>query len=192
MKRSHAIIYSLIIVFLLSPLPVRAQSQQAQMKHFAKEGLALDYPAVWSLDDESRQDAQHLVLVRGASGAQIMFFVPREKITTPDRMADLRRAITEPLLAAVEKELQGQGARPERSAVTIEVGGAQADGVRLSAVLNGLAGRAEVYSLVLGGRLVALSFIGSEMELKEAAADWETIRRSVKIEDAAPPAKPDK
>jgi hypothetical protein len=193
MKRSHIIIYSLTIIFLLlSPPLLRAQSQQAEMKHFAKEGLVLDYPAAWSLEDNSRQDIQHLVLVRGSSGAQIMFLAPREKVTTPDRLADLRHAITEPLIDSLDKELQKSGAPPQRTAVTIEVGGARAEGTRLSAVLDGVPGRAEVYSLVLGSRLVAVSFIGSETELKEATADWETIRRSVKVEETKSSAEPDK
>ena len=191
MKRSHAIVYSLTL-FLLFSLPVRAQSQKAEMKRFAKEGLAFDYPVIWTLEDRSQEKAQHLILIRGSSGAQIMFIVQRETITTPDQQAAARRAMTEPLIEAMEKEFERLGARPERSTATIAVGGAQAEGVRLRAVLDGVPGSAEVYSLLLGGRVVALTLIGSDTELKAAAVDWETIRRSVKVEATTTPAKSEK
>ena len=185
MKRSHTIIHSFALLLLFS-LPVLAQSQDTGMKHFAKDGLAFDYPAVWKLEDQSQPGAQHLVLRRGGSGAQLMILARYEKIDTPEQLAAARHDFTEPFVEALVEQFQKMGTSAERSTITTEVGGAKAEGVRLRAVLGGVPGNADTYSLLLGHRLVMLSLIGEDAELKEAAADWDTIRRSVKVEEAAP------
>jgi hypothetical protein len=191
MKRSRTIIHSFALLLLFSLL-VLVRPQNMEMKHFAKDGLAFDYPAVWKLEDQSQPSQQHLVLRRGGSGAQLMILARYETITTLEQLAAARHDITEPFVEALVEQFQKMGTRAERSTITTEVGGARAEGVRLRAVLGGVPGNADTYSLLLGRRLVMLSLIGEDAELKEAAADWDTIRRSVKVEDATPATKTDK
>jgi hypothetical protein len=79
------------------------------------------------------------------------------------------------------KEFEKQQAKVERADTKIEVGGAQASGVGLRTVLDGELGNAEAYSLVLGRRLVMVSFIGSDKELDAAASAWAIVRNTLKV-----------
>src|SRR2546423_476195 len=130
MNRSHTITHSFALLLFFA-LPVLAQSQNAEIKRFTKDGLAFDYPAVWKLEDASQPNGQHLVLTRGESGAQVMIIVRREAITTPEQLAAARHDFVEPFIETLVEQLQKMGAQPERSTIKTEVGSAQAEGVRL-------------------------------------------------------------
>jgi hypothetical protein len=187
MKTSRTLIHAHIIMLLLC-LPAFAQVQSQEVTHFSKSGLVFDYPAAMKIEDMSTEGGQHLVLVQEGSGAQIMVISRFDKISSQEQLATAKRAVADAFADTMMKELQKLDPKVTRTTAQIEVAGAQATGVRLRAVLNNEPGSAEVYSLLLGKRLVIVTLIGSDKEIAAAAPAWATIRSSLKIEEGTPAA----
>ena len=170
-----------ILILLFFCLPVFAQDQT--VSNFSRSGLTFDYPAGTKLEEMSRQEGQHLILVPGGGGAQIMVVSRYQKIATAEQLAKARHEVVETFTETMWRELQKTDPKSTRFPAQIEISGTQATGVRLRAVLNEQPGNAEIYSLVLGRRLVLVTLIGSDREIAAAASAWATIRGSLKIEE---------
>ena len=183
MKRA---IVSVFAFALLMVVGVAAQTN----KKFTKDGLSFDYPDGWSITDESDSDAQQLTLGRPDTEALIKFFVHRGKVNTPDKLAQAKAKIIEPYLSHTEKTFVGMGAKPERVAATTQIAGVDAEGVRITAILDREPGEAGVYWATVGERLVVLTLFGPDKAIKKAAPTWDVIRNSLKIEAPAPKATP--
>lgn len=180
---------AIICVFAFALLLVASVAAQ-NTKHFAKDGLSFDYPEGWTITDESNSDAQQLTLSRADSEAMIKFFVHRGKVNTAEKMAQARTKLIDPYLSYTEKQFEQMGAKPTRSEALTKIGGAAAEGVRITAVLDGEPGEAGVYWTTVTERLVVLTFFGPEKAIKKAAPTWDAVRDSLKIEALAPKATP--
>ena len=183
MKRAIVCIF---VFALLIVVGVAAQNN----KHFTKDGLSFDYPDGWAITDESNSDAQQITLTRPDSEAMIKFFVHRGKVNTPDKLAQAKTKIIDPYLNYTEKQFVEMGAKPERAAATSQIGGANAEGVRITAILDREPGEAGVYWATVGERLVVLTLFGPDKAMKKAAPAWDAVRNSLKIEAPAPKASP--
>lgn len=166
-------------------LPIYAQSSSSQAGRYAKDGLSFEYPARTAMEDRSTPSGQHLVLVDKGTGAQIMVMSRYDEISSADQLAKARHEVADAFADTMLQELRKSDPTVERSTTEIEIGGVQAPGVRFRAVLGGEPGRIEVYSLLLGRRLVIVSLIGTEKEIANAAEAWATIRRSLKVGERA-------
>ena len=151
------------------------------LKHFAEKGLSFDYPAAIELDDRSGPNGQHLV-IQSKGRAQIMIVSRFVQIRTAEELAAARREVVDSFVETVWQQIHEEDPNVSRTVARIEVAGSQAMGVRLRAVLNNEPGNAEIYSLLLGARLVVLSLIGTDREIAANAPAWLAIRRSLKIE----------
>jgi hypothetical protein len=183
MKRAIVCVFAFALLMVVG---VAAQNN----KHFTKDGLSFDYPDGWTIIDESNTDAQQLTLGRADSDALIKFFVHRGKVNTPDKLAQAKAKIIEPYLSYTEKQFVGMGAKPERAAATTQIAGADAEGVRITATLDGEPGEAGIYWVTVGERLVVLTLFGPDKAIKKAAPTWDAVRNSLKIEAPAPKATP--
>lgn len=177
-----------VFVCLLALLIAFGATAQTANKHFTKDGLSFDYPDGWTLTDESNSDAQQLTLNRPDSDAMIKFFVHRGKVNTPDKLAQAKTKIIDPYVNYTEKQFVEMGAKPQRVDGTTQIAGADATGVRITAVLDREPGEAGVYWTALGDRLVVLTLFGPEKAIKKATPAWDLVRNSLKVE--APAAKP--
>ena len=155
---------------------------QTGNKHFAKDGLSFDYPDGWSINDESTTDAQQLTLGRSDSSAMIKFFVHRGKINTPEKLAQAKKAIIDPYVAYTEKQFVSMGAKPQRAEATTQIASVNAEGVHITAVLEGEAGEAGIYWATIGERLVVLTLFGPDKALKKVQPSWDLVRNSLKID----------
>lgn len=180
---------AIVCVFAFAMLMVAGVAAQNN-KHFAKDGLSFDYPDGWTITDESTSDAQQLTMSRPDSDVMIKFFVHRGKVNTPDKVALAKTKIIDPYLSYTEKQFIQMGAKPERTAATTQIAGADAEGVRITAVLDREPGEAGVYWATVGERLVVLTLFGPDKAIKKAAPTWDTVRNSLKIEAPAPKASP--
>ena len=189
MKATRASIISFVILLLIG-LTATAQTPGDNAKHFVKDGLVFDYPNGWTLEDQSTTDAQQLTLGRADSEAQIRMFVHRGRADTPEKIAQAKRAFIEPYIKATNDSFVQMGAKPEQTSASAQIGGVQAEGVRLRANLGGEPGEATIYWLALGNRVVVLTFFGSDKSLKQATPAWDAIRNSLHIEEAKPTPKP--
>ena len=184
MKRAIVCVFAFALLMVVG---VGAQNN----KKFTKDGLSFDYTDSWTITDESTSDAQQLTLSPPEdSGALIKFFVHRGKVNTPDKLAQAKAKIIEPYLSYTEKQFVGMGAKPERVPATTQIAGADAEGVRITAILDREPGEAAIYWATVGERLVVLTLFGPDKAIKKAAPTWDTVRNSLKIEAPAAKATP--
>ena len=178
----------LIALLLFCGLTVSAQTP-GDAKAFSKDGLSFSYPSGWSFNDTSNTDAQQLTFGRADSDAQITVFVFRTPITSPEKIAEAKRVLVDKYVASTTKSFAQADPHAASSPATGEIGGVKSEGVKIRASLDGLPGMAEIQWAVIGQRLVVLTLLGPDKALTKAAPAWDTLRTSIKIEEAKPPPK---
>lgn len=161
------------------------QTQTPDTKHFDKDGLSFDYPAKWQLSDQSTQQMQFLELTQGDIVIRVRS--PREWLKTPEKEAHAKKLFQDQYVNDFASQVEQAGMNPKRSIVITQIAGADADGVRLRANLDGQPGGMDSYCRIISDRLVNLSIIASEKEIARSAPVWDLIRNSLKIE---PPPQP--
>lgn len=178
------------IIILLSGLLLLGALSYAQdpnAKHFAKDGLAFDYPVSWQLEDHSTGQMQFVELALG--DVIIRVRSPREWLKTPEKEAHAKKLFQEQYVNDFATQLEQAGLSPKKSAITTQIAGADADGLRVRATLGGQPGGMDSFSRIISDRLVNLSIIASEKDIAKAAPAWDVIRNSITVEPA-PQAKP--
>ncbi|HSP61695.1 MAG TPA: hypothetical protein VLQ90_01800 [Pyrinomonadaceae bacterium] len=161
------------------------QMQTPDTKHFDKDGLSFDYPAKWQMSDQSTQQMQLVELSQG--DVVIRVRSPREWLKTPEKEAHAKKLFQDDYVDSFATQVEQAGMHAKRSAITTQIAGADAEGIRLRAVLDGAPGGMDSYFRIVSDRLVNLSIIASEKEISKSAAAWDTIRNSLKVE---PPPQP--
>src|SRR5258708_15571128 len=160
-------------------------AQDPNIKHFDKDGLSFDYPAGWQLSDQSTPQMQLIELTRG--DVVIRIRSPREWLKTPEKEAAAKKLFQDKYVDDFVGSVEQAGIHPKRSAVTTQIGGADAEGVRIRAVLDGAPGGMDSYFRMISDRLVNLSIFTSDKDLVKIAPVWDLIRNSIKVE---PPPQP--
>jgi hypothetical protein len=168
---------------------VLVTAQTPDSKNFSKDGVTFDYPASWQLTDDSNSDLQQITLNKANSDVQIGIFVHRGRMT-PEKMADAKKALVDPLIAGNVKQFVAMGAKPEQVPDTSEIGGVKADGTSINASLGGETGAARLYWAIVGQRVVILSLFGPDKQLKQLAPAWDLVRTSLKVVDPKAVASP--
>ena len=179
---------AIVMVASLAAL-VQTQEQpkpKPDTTHFAKDGLSFDYSDGWELSDQSSAQLQYLTLSK-TDYAEILVRSPRAQIDSKEKEDQAKQLIQEGFVQAWAKNFADSGAKAERSSVSTEIAGGPAEGTRLSAMLDREPGHVDVYWRLLGGRMVQLTIVGSDKQIKKSEAAWNTVRNSVQVEVA--PAK---
>ena len=160
-------------------------------KTYTKNGLSFDYPADWTLEEGANPDAEQLALSKANSNVQISVFAHKGRISA-EKLPDAKKAFIDPYINATANQFVQLGAKPVQSPDSSEIGGVKADGVKISASLEGEAGAAKIYWALIGQRVVVLTLFGPDKEVTKLAPAWDLIRNSLKIVDpkAAPAASP--
>ena len=175
----------IIVAIALCLLTISATSQDPNVKHFEKDGLSFDYPANWQISDQSTGQMQFLELTQG--DVTIRVRSPREWLKTPDKEAHAKKLFQDQYVESFATQFEQQGMQPKRSAVTTQLGGGDAEGVRLRVVMDRQPGGLDSYYRIMSDRLVHLSIVGSERDISKDAPAWDMIRNSLKVE---PPPQP--
>lgn len=170
---------------------VLATAQTPDSKNFSKDGLTFDYPASWQLTDESNSDLQQITLSKADNDVRIGIFVHRGRMT-PEKMAEAKKALVDPLIAGNVKQFEAMGAKPQQVPDSAELAGLKAEGTSINASLGGETGAAKIYWALIGQRVVILSLFGPDKQLKQLAPVWDLVRTSLKVVDpkAVPAASP--
>jgi hypothetical protein len=172
---------------------VLATAQTPDSKNFSKDGLSFDYPASWQVLDDSNSDLQQITLSKADSDVKIGVFVHRGR-TSPEKMADAKKALVDPLIAGNAKQFTAMGAKTEQVPDSTEIAGLKAEGTSVNASFGGGdTGAAKIYWALVGQRFVMLSLFGPDKEIKQRAAVWDLVRTSLKVVDpkaAVPAASP--
>ena len=175
----------IIVAIALCLLTISGAAQDPNVKHFEKDGLSFDYPANWQISDQSTGQMQFLELTQG--DVTIRVRSPREWLKTPDKEAHAKKLFQDQYVEGFATQFEQQGMQPKRSAVTTQLGGGDAEGVRLRVVMDRQPGGLDSYYRIVSDRLVHLSVLGSEKDIARDAPAWDMIRNSLKVE---PPPQP--
>jgi hypothetical protein len=166
-------------------LVVGALAQDPNIKHFAKDGLSFDYPANWQFSDQSTGQMQFIEL--GQGDVVIRIRSPREWLKTPGKEAQAKKLIQDQYVDSFVGSVEQAGMHAKRSTITTQIAGADADGVRVRAVLDGAPGGMDSYYRIISDRLAQMSILGSEKDIAKSAPVWDMIQKSLKVE---PPPQP--
>lgn len=164
---------------------IGAVAQDPNVKHYDKDGLSFDYPANWQFSDQSTAQMQYVQVARNGY-AEIRIRTPREWLKTPEKEAAAKKLIQDQYVDSFASQIQQAGMSPKRSTGATQISGADAQGDKVRAVMDGEAGGMDSYFNITSDRLVQMSIIGSEKEIAKSAAVWDLIRNSLKL---APPPK---
>lgn len=187
-----------LIALTLAPALRRASASQESQKsevaqsqppseHFSKDGLSFDYPSGWSLADKSGEAAQQLVLFIQGSTARVQVVVHRQPLQNWQQVRMAREAITTPYVKTLAQQF-GLAEAPEWSdANCLTVGKRNALGLHFSGRLDGETGAADVYTVVLGQRLVHLVYTRADKDDARGSGAWKTVVGSLSVE---PPQNP--
>ncbi|HWS86694.1 MAG TPA: energy transducer TonB [Pyrinomonadaceae bacterium] len=151
---------------------------------YSKDGLAFDHPAEWKLADTSTPELQRVALTRAGASNLIMVFAQRELIKTAAQLYESRNSVTMPYVMNIAKRLGLSGPPPEQSQC-VSVGGQNAVGFRLGGTLEGVPTTAEVYTIVLGQRLLHLVHVRADKDDAAGAAAWKALLDTLKVEGPA-------
>ena len=177
----------LLILLALSTAP-RATAQAPQ--HFEKEGLSFDYPAGWTLAENSNEQLQSVSLTRPGLSAFITVFASRERVTAPTQLGAAFNGITAPYVEKMARNLGLDRPPAPGESECLDVGGRRAGGFRMAGRVKGEPTTAEVYTLVLGRRLLHLVRVSHAADEAQSADAWKSLRDTLKVE-APPAASPD-
>ena len=168
----------MIISFL--SVSVYPQSAGAESNHFAADGISFDYPAGYTVKDESTKETQQLVITRKGSSVQLTIVAARHWVLRNEMSAAIEN-FTEPTIKKVSVTL-GQGKNsPERTSFQTQVGSRQAEGIRLRS--KGSRSRTgEVIWLRLSLRLVGFAFTRSDADESAASQLWQIVSSSFRVE----------
>jgi TonB family protein len=180
MKSLERIIVCSCIMALLC-VGAQAQSPSPEMKQFAKDGVSFEYPADWSIADESTPEALQLAVTRKGSSVQVMIIAKRG-LTLKGDLPAASRDITEPLLKKVSTMVGKAGRPAKRTETRIQVGAIDAEGVRLHSAANKRPSTGEVLWLRSHLRFLSLALFRSDADESQGSELWQTIRTSLKVE----------
>lgn len=173
------------LIFATASLLLVVSAFAQDHKQFAKDGLSFDYPANWQISDQSTPQMQLIELGRG--DVVIRIRSPREWLKTPEKETAAKKLFQDKYVEDFVGTLEQAGIHPKRSAVTTQIGGADAEGARIRAVLDGEPGGMDSYFRIISDRLVNLSIFASDKDIVKVAPAWDMIRNSLKVE---PPPQP--
>jgi hypothetical protein len=168
---------SLSLAFALASLAI---GQTGNDKQFSKDGLTFDYPAGWTIQDDTNGTAQQLTLARANANTQIRVFVQKRRITA-EEFPDAKKTFIEAYVTSVGKQFVAMGAKPEQKNDSTEIAGEKAEGVAITTRLGGEPGAAKVYWTLIGRRVVMLTYFGPDKELNTFVDSWDLVRNSLKI-----------
>src|SRR5439155_7684750 len=101
---------------------------------------------------------------------------PREWLKTPEKEAHARKLFQDQYVDEFTSQLEAAGLHPKRSTVATQIGGGDATGARVRAVLDGEPGGLDSYFRIISDRLVNLSIFASDKDLVRVAPVWDMIR----------------
>src|ERR1041385_9122113 len=114
---------------------IGAAAQDPNVKHYDKDGLSFDYPANWQFSDQSTGQMQFLELTRGDMIIRVRS--PREWLKTPAKEAAAKKLIQDQYVDSFASQIQQAGMSPKRSTGATQIAGADAQGDKVRAVMDG-------------------------------------------------------
>ena len=172
-----------ILVAVLPIIGVRAQDAGG-LKHFEKNGLEFDYPAAWKLAEGRGEDSEYVELASEGKTAQLVIQWQLGAVLDCE-FEGLRKRSAQELADRVAVQVH-TSPQPGTAWQKINIGKSNAEELQLRGVMNNTAVAAVVYSLIFKHYFLTLVYIRGANDGSGNAA-WETIRRTLKVEEFRPP-----
>jgi TonB family protein len=188
MKAFHLIAWCSVVIGICCVVSL-AQSPDLKTQHYSRDGLSFEYGEGWKLTDRSNELAQHLLLARDGSSSQIMILAYRYFVTTPERLAEARRDVTELFIDKTTRTLHTGDSSVKREDAQLKVGDDLAVGVRLHGRSNKESTTAEIYSFLGKLRFINLAYIRSDKDSAQDDSSWLTVLDTLKIAVPLPGSK---
>lgn len=169
-------------LLLLVAILAAQSAPQGGAGRYSKDGLAFDHPAGWTLADTSNGELQRVLLTRGGASNIIMVFAQRQPIKTAAQLNESRASVTLPYVENIANRLGLKEPPPPDEAQCVAVGERYAVGFRMNGQLEGEPTRAEVYTIVLGQRLLHLVNVRAEKDEAAGAVAWKTLLGTLKVD----------
>lgn len=180
--------FKILAAALLLCASASAQEPAAGGGRFEKDGLSFSYPAGWAVADRGTEQAQDLTLSTTGGLAVVRVVAYREFVETPSQFDRMRADLTMPFFEAQARRLGlDKGPSQWGEPACTSFGERLASGYRMNGRLNGRPVTAEVYSIVLGQRLVHLAYVRADGDEAAGAPAWKSLVDTLKVE---PPANP--
>ena len=180
MTSTYKLAVSIGIIFSSLSVSVYAQSAGSELSHFAADQISFDYPAGYSVKDESTTEAHRLIITRKGSSVQLTIVALR-RWTLKNELPAATENLKEPLLKQVAVTL-GQGKNsPAGTSFQTQVGPKQAEGIRLRST-GKRPTTGEVIWLRLKFHLVGFAFVRSDADEAVGSLLWQTVSSSFKVE----------
>ena len=144
MKKSLRLLLGILSLGLSTT--AMGQTPAPSPNHFARNGLSFDYPTALSLNDQSTERGNHLIMQK-TGAAQIMIMSRFDRLASPEALADARREVFDAFVESIWQELKKMDPNVTRVANEVEIAGTKVAGIRMRAVLEKESGNAEVYSV---------------------------------------------
>lgn len=141
---------------------IYAQSAGPESNHFAAEGISFDYPAGYSVTEESTPEVRQFVIKHKGNAVQLTIVVTRRVVLRNELPAAITN-FTEPLVKQVAITLEPGKNVPERSSFKTQIGTKQAEGIRLRSTRNRTK-IGEVVWLRWSLRLIGFVFVRSDKD----------------------------
>ena len=185
-------LFQLLAFVMLCGVSAAAQTVPvpSDAKQFVKDGVSFNYGSGWAFNDTSNGDAQQMTFGRTDGEAQITVFVFRSHLTKPEQIAEAKRVLVDKYVASTTRQFQQEDPKTQSEPATSEIGGVASEGVKIRASLSGVPGIAEIQSAVVGQRLVVLTLLGPDKDVKKVTPVWDLIRSTIKVEEPQPKAQP--
>lgn len=155
-----------------------------QANQYSRDGLSFSYPSGWVVVDESDAEMQTLKLDPGKDGVKIIIVALRRQMNAAE-LAEVQPRFTQALADTLARTLARLGAQIQRDSGSFQIGGVQAQGIKLRASLQGDTGNADIYWLVLNGKLVHVVYLGSDRARPSALSAWNMICSTLRVETPA-------
>jgi hypothetical protein len=184
------IITLFVIAFAAAGIPA-----QTPPKSFTRDGVSFSYPSEWLLQDKAGSNADDFEFMNANLDVQLKVTVSKAIDPTPENVAKAKKVLVDHYTDHTIKSFEAAGGKPQSSPATSEIGGVASTGVLVTASLGGSPGNIQIQSALVGDRIVVLTLLGPTSDTKRAAAAWDMLRTTMKVEaqktpEPTPPKKP--
>jgi TonB family protein len=172
------LIFITILIVLLATSSLYPQKANVEAQHFDKADLSFDFPADWTLIDNSTDDVQRVTIGSKNSVNTISVVVQNGAISSCDFQAASQK-IKDDLVQEVANQIHAV-VPGQTSPVRTDVGKKNVSGVQLQGRLNGKEVTGEIYSLRLNLHFLSLVYLHADNDTSADSA-WATTRQTLAL-----------
>lgn len=171
-------IITLLILIFATAIGAGAQITTG---HYEKAPLSFDYLAKWTFVEKEENGGNNIVFTIPNSDLQLSVFLHGETFDTPEKLAEGKEKLVENTVKSYIKRMNEMGMKPVRTDGKSTMAGAEAEVVHLRGSLDGLDGETAIYYTTINSRVVVVTVLGPDPDLKRFNPALEGLRASIVV-----------